>query len=191
VPADQEPPSSEVLAALVVSLRGELADAVAELARATERIAELEDRLKKSSRNSYPQIRDLAQLTRAHIEDFLAYNHKRPWRGRVACDQPVAPAVSKCTVIDLRCFLDDLALCGWTDRPPAPRPQRNRRGEATSGARSVAQPPPPRQARLRPRPHPGGEVGGSFDNLSYSALLEADAGMSQGQARAGTGQGVP
>jgi transposase len=52
VPADQEPPSSEVLAALVVSLRGELADAVAELARATERIAELEDRLKKSSRNS-------------------------------------------------------------------------------------------------------------------------------------------
>jgi hypothetical protein len=28
VPADQEPPSYEVLAALVVSLRGELADAV-------------------------------------------------------------------------------------------------------------------------------------------------------------------
>jgi hypothetical protein len=34
VPAEQEPPSYEVLAALVVSLRGELADAVAELARA-------------------------------------------------------------------------------------------------------------------------------------------------------------
>jgi transposase len=52
VPADQEPPSYEVLAALVVSLRGELADAVAELARAQERIAELEDRLRKTSRNS-------------------------------------------------------------------------------------------------------------------------------------------
>jgi transposase len=52
VPADQEPPSYEVLAALVVSLRGELADAVAGLARSAERIAELEDRLRKTSRNS-------------------------------------------------------------------------------------------------------------------------------------------
>jgi len=52
VPRDQEPPSHEVLAALVVSLRGELADAVAELARARERIAELEGRLRKTSRNS-------------------------------------------------------------------------------------------------------------------------------------------
>jgi transposase len=51
-PADQEPPSYEVLAALVVSLRGELADAVAELGRAAGRIAELEDRLRKTSRNS-------------------------------------------------------------------------------------------------------------------------------------------
>jgi transposase len=45
VPADQELPSHQVLAALVVSLRGELA-------RAQERIAELEDRLRKTSRNS-------------------------------------------------------------------------------------------------------------------------------------------
>lgn len=52
MPADQEPPSYEVLAALVVSLRGELADAVAELARAAGRIAELEDQLRKTSRNS-------------------------------------------------------------------------------------------------------------------------------------------
>lgn len=41
-----------MLAALVVSLRGELADAVAELARAAGRIAELEDQLRKTSRNS-------------------------------------------------------------------------------------------------------------------------------------------
>ena len=45
MPADQEPPSYEVLAALVVSLRGELA-------RAQERIAELEERLRQTSRNS-------------------------------------------------------------------------------------------------------------------------------------------
>jgi site-specific recombinase XerD len=65
-----------------------------------------------------PQIRSLTQLTREHIEGFLAYNHKRPWRGRVARDQPVSPVVSKRTVIDLRCFLDDLALWGWAERPP-------------------------------------------------------------------------
>lgn len=47
MPADpaQEPPSYEVLAALVVSLREELA-------RAQERVAELEDRLRQTSRNS-------------------------------------------------------------------------------------------------------------------------------------------
>ncbi len=67
---------------------------------------------------AHPQVRSLTQLTRAHIEEFLAYNHKRPWRGRVARDQPVSPAVSKRTVIDLRCFPDDLALWGWAERPP-------------------------------------------------------------------------
>jgi site-specific recombinase XerD len=67
---------------------------------------------------AHPQVRDLTQLTRAHIEEFLAYNHKRPWRGRLARDQPVSPAVSKRTVIDLRCFFDDLALWGWAGRPP-------------------------------------------------------------------------
>ncbi len=65
-----------------------------------------------------PQVRSLTQLTRGHIEEFLACNHKRPWRGRVARDQPVSPVVSKRTVIDLRCFFDDLALWGWAERPP-------------------------------------------------------------------------
>lgn len=45
LPADQELPSYQVLAALVVSLRGELA-------RTQERTAELEDRLRATSRNS-------------------------------------------------------------------------------------------------------------------------------------------
>jgi len=52
VPADQGPPPDEVLAALVVSLRGELAQAHAELGRARERIAELEARLAQTPRNS-------------------------------------------------------------------------------------------------------------------------------------------
>jgi transposase len=59
VPADEGPPPDEVLAALVASLRQELADALsvleetrAELAGARERIAELEARLRQTPRNS-------------------------------------------------------------------------------------------------------------------------------------------
>jgi transposase len=52
VPGDQGPPPYEVLAALVVTLREELADTRAELGRARERVAELEARLKQNSRNS-------------------------------------------------------------------------------------------------------------------------------------------
>ena len=59
MPADQGPPSYEVLAALVALLRQELADALgvleetrAELGRARERIAELEARLNQTPRNS-------------------------------------------------------------------------------------------------------------------------------------------
>ena len=62
----------------------------------------------------------LPQLTRTHLEGFLTYNHRRPWRGRVARDQPVAASVSKRTVVDLRAFFEDLAVWGWADRPPAP-----------------------------------------------------------------------
>jgi transposase len=51
VPADREPPH-EVLAALVVSLRAELAETRAELDRALGRIAELEARLRQTPRNS-------------------------------------------------------------------------------------------------------------------------------------------
>jgi transposase len=59
VPGDEEPPPYEVLAALVASLRRELADALgaleetrAELAGARERIAELEARVRQTPRNS-------------------------------------------------------------------------------------------------------------------------------------------
>jgi len=65
-----------------------------------------------------PQVRSLTQLTRKHIEGFLSYNHGRPWRGRIARDQPVSASVSKRTVIDLRCFFDDVTLWGWAERPP-------------------------------------------------------------------------
>jgi site-specific recombinase XerD len=68
---------------------------------------------------AHPEVRRLPQLTRAHLEGFLSYNHRRPWRGRVARDRPVAASVSKRTVVDLRAFFDDLAIWGWAERPPA------------------------------------------------------------------------
>jgi transposase len=59
VPGDEGPPPYEVLARLVASLRGKLADALtvlerarAELAEGRERIAELEARLRQNPRNS-------------------------------------------------------------------------------------------------------------------------------------------
>ena len=67
---------------------------------------------------AHPDVRSLTQLTREHIEGFLAHNHKRPWRGRVARDQRVSAVVSIRAVIDLRCFFDDLALWGVAERPP-------------------------------------------------------------------------
>ena len=65
----------------------------------------------------HPDLRRLDQLERVHIEGFLVWNHRRPWRGRVARNKPVAPSVSKRTVIDLRAFFDDLAVWGWAERP--------------------------------------------------------------------------
>ena len=59
MPAEEGPPSQEVLAALVASLRQELADALGaleetrgQLTQARERIAELEARLRQTPRNS-------------------------------------------------------------------------------------------------------------------------------------------
>ena len=67
---------------------------------------------------AHPEVTSLADLDRqAHIEPFLAWNHRRPWRGRFARDQPVAPATSKRVVVDLRAFFDDLAVWGWAERP--------------------------------------------------------------------------
>ena len=62
VPADQGPPSYDVLAALVMmSLRQELAEARAQLEKARERIAELEARLKRNPRNSSKPSERLAR----------------------------------------------------------------------------------------------------------------------------------
>ncbi len=65
----------------------------------------------------HPEVARLDQLERRHLEDFLAWNQRRPWRGRVARDKPVSASVSKHAVVDLRAFFEDLAIWGWADRP--------------------------------------------------------------------------
>ncbi len=67
----------------------------------------------------HPDIVRLNQLHRSHVEAFLVWNHGRPWRGRVARDKPVSANASKHAVLDLKCFLDDLAIWGWAERPKA------------------------------------------------------------------------
>jgi integrase len=65
----------------------------------------------------FPTVQTLRQLERHHVEDFLAWNRTRTWRGRLARDQRVSASVVHSTVLTVRNFLDDIALWGWADRP--------------------------------------------------------------------------
>ena len=66
----------------------------------------------------HPDVATIADLDRAsHIEPFLAWNLGRPWRGRVARNQPVSLHRSLQTVVDLKGFFEDLAIWGWADQP--------------------------------------------------------------------------
>jgi integrase len=65
----------------------------------------------------HPGLSRLGQLERHHIEEFLAWNRTRGWRGRVARDRPVSTSVAHSTVLTVRNFLDDITLWGWADRP--------------------------------------------------------------------------
>jgi len=100
----------------------------------------------------HPRVRSLRQLERGHVEAFLAWNATRPWRGRVARDQPVAASVVHATVLTVRNFLDDLALWGWAERPRSPAAVRLRRPPPAQGAAALAQPRPRPRAHGRSRP---------------------------------------
>lgn len=67
---------------------------------------------------NHPEVTTIRDLDRAaHIEPFLAWNLGRPWRGRVARDQPVSLHRSLQAVVDLKGFFEDLAIWGWADQP--------------------------------------------------------------------------
>lgn len=66
---------------------------------------------------AYPDITSLRHLERDHLEAFLRHNATRPWRGRLARNQPVAASVVHATVLSVRNFFDDITLWGWVERP--------------------------------------------------------------------------
>lgn len=68
----------------------------------------------------HPEVTSLRQLSRAHLEAFLAFDRSRGWRGRVVRDQTISVRHHVRTVVDLRSFFDDLAVWGWVDRPTGP-----------------------------------------------------------------------
>ena len=73
----------------------------------------------------HPSITRLEQLDRAVIEEFLAWNHGRPSRGRRAAGRPVSIARQHQAVSTLKTFFEDLALWGWAERPAQPLVHRS------------------------------------------------------------------
>ena len=66
----------------------------------------------------HPDVSSVADLDRAaHIEGFLTWNRTRPWRGRVARDQPISAHRALQTVVDVKGFFEDLAIWGWAEQP--------------------------------------------------------------------------
>ena len=69
--------------------------------------------------DTHPEVTALTQLTRTHLEEFLAYDAARACRGRTAgTGRRISVGHHAHTVRDLRGFFDDLAVWDWADRPP-------------------------------------------------------------------------
>ncbi|CAN5705405.1 hypothetical protein BH24ACT13_BH24ACT13_14100 [soil metagenome] len=67
--------------------------------------------------STHPDVQTLRQLTRAHMEAFLAFDSARSWRGKLARDTPISVRHHARTVVDLRGFFDDITAWGWVEAP--------------------------------------------------------------------------
>ena len=65
----------------------------------------------------HPDVTSLRQLSRDHIEGFLAFNRHRPWRGRKARAVPVSDSVAQSAVLTLRNMFEDITAWGWAAAP--------------------------------------------------------------------------
>lgn len=69
----------------------------------------------------HPQLTSLGELDRACIENYLAWNRTRGWRGQRAAagaGRTVSAAVAQSAVLSLRNLLDDITAWGWEQAPP-------------------------------------------------------------------------
>jgi len=66
----------------------------------------------------HPRVRRLNQLDRvAHVEPFLAWARHRPWRGANRGHRTISLTQFHHDLVDLRCFLEDIACWGWASAP--------------------------------------------------------------------------
>jgi site-specific recombinase XerD len=66
---------------------------------------------------NHPECRQLTDLTRGHLEDFLAFNATRHCQGKRARGERISVTHHMHVVINLRNFFDDITAWGWSDRP--------------------------------------------------------------------------
>lgn len=67
----------------------------------------------------HPEVTRLDQLDRTrHVEPYLAWARTRPWRGKNRHSRTIGLTVYHQDVVDLRCFLEDIAGWGWASAPP-------------------------------------------------------------------------
>lgn len=65
--------------------------------------------------DEHPEVRRLDQLERAeHMEPFLAWARRRPWRGANGRGRTISLTQFHHDVVDLRVFFEDIAAWAWT-----------------------------------------------------------------------------
>jgi integrase len=65
----------------------------------------------------HPNLTNLAQLERAHIEAYCAWLPTRSWRGQRACDRRIGAHSVIAGLVAVRGFLDDITAWGWAEVP--------------------------------------------------------------------------
>lgn len=109
----------------------------------------------------HPECRELTDLTRAHLEEFLAWDATRLSQGRRGRGERISVTHHMHAVINLRSFFDDLTAWGWADRP----------AETVVHRADIPRPPAPLPRALAPQ--------------TDSALMKAVANLPDTAARAG------
>lgn len=67
---------------------------------------------------THPEVQRLDQLERTvHMEPFIAWARRRPWRGPNGRGRTVSLTLFHHDLVDLRVFFEDIASWGWSTQP--------------------------------------------------------------------------